>query len=166
MKLVHIQQALFAAYDIRNAMTTDDMYRPTEGESVGECLAEIINTLENIKAEMERHHKVITIGRFTVVYQWLPEVAFCGTAFGWEAFEPDEFYDSPEQKHLEKVSDSLRASYSNEEYMDELIAALASNPFDVEALPTPRMSPSMPAWRWCNYPEWCMTDTPTEGKEK
>jgi len=53
MKLVHIQQALFAAYDIRNAMTTDDMYRPTEGESIGECLAEIINTLENIEAEIE-----------------------------------------------------------------------------------------------------------------
>jgi nitrate reductase assembly molybdenum cofactor insertion protein NarJ len=54
MKLVHIQQALFAAYDIRNAMTTDDMYRPTEGESIGECLAEIINTLENIEAEIEK----------------------------------------------------------------------------------------------------------------
>ena len=54
MKLVHIQQALFAAYDIRNAMTTDDLYRPTEGESIGECLAEIINTLENIEAEIEK----------------------------------------------------------------------------------------------------------------
>ena len=54
MKIVHIQQALFAAYDIRNAMTTDDMYRPTEGESIGECLAEIINTLENLETEMEQ----------------------------------------------------------------------------------------------------------------
>ena len=54
MKLVHIQQALFAAYDIRNAMTTDDMYRPTEGESIGECLAEIINTLEMLETELER----------------------------------------------------------------------------------------------------------------
>lgn len=53
MKLDEIQNALFAAYDIRNAMTTDDMYRPTEGESIGECLAEIINTLENIEAEIE-----------------------------------------------------------------------------------------------------------------
>lgn len=132
MKLVHIQQALFAAYDIRNAMTTDDMYRPTEGESIGECLAEIINTLENLEAEIERHYKVITIGRFTVVYQWLPEVAFCGTAFGWEEFEPDGFDDSPEQKHLEKVSDALIARYSDEEYMDELIAALASNPFKTQ----------------------------------
>ena len=132
MKLVHIQQALFAAYDIRNAMTSDDRHRPTEGESMGKCLDEVIDTLEQLEAEMERHHKVITIGRFTVVYQWLPEVAFCGTAFGWEEFEPDGFYDSPEQKHVEKVVDTINAHYADEEYMDELIAALASNPFTTQ----------------------------------
>jgi len=53
MKLVHIQQALFAAYDIRNAITNADRAARTEGGSVGECLDEIINTLENIEAEIE-----------------------------------------------------------------------------------------------------------------
>jgi len=99
---------------------------------MGKCLDEVIDTLEQLEAEMERHHKVITIGRFTVVYQWLPEVAFCGTAFGWEEFEPDGFYDSPEQKHVEKVVDTINAHYADEEYMDELIAALASNPFTTQ----------------------------------
>jgi hypothetical protein len=46
MKLVDIQQALFAAYDLRNAMTDADMRRPTEGESMGECLTEVIEFLE------------------------------------------------------------------------------------------------------------------------
>lgn len=54
MKLVHIQQALFAAYDIRNAITNADRAVRTEGGSVGECLDEIINTLENIEAEIEK----------------------------------------------------------------------------------------------------------------
>jgi len=53
MKLVHIQQALFAAYDMRNAMSREDRRKPTEGESMGECLDEIINTLENIEREIE-----------------------------------------------------------------------------------------------------------------
>ena len=57
MKLVHIQQALFAAYDIRNAMTSDDKYRPTEGESMGKCLDEIINTLENLEDEIEKEEQ-------------------------------------------------------------------------------------------------------------
>jgi hypothetical protein len=54
MKLVHIQQALFAAYDIRNAMSDADRRKPTEGESMGECLDEIINTLENLEDEIEK----------------------------------------------------------------------------------------------------------------
>lgn len=132
MKLVHIQEALFAAYDIRNAMSDADRRKPTEGESMGECLDEIINTLENLEAELERHNKEITIGRFTIAYQWLPNVAFCGTAAGWECFEPDDFYNSSEEKHLEKVVDTLNASRCDEEYIDELNAALMSNPFTTE----------------------------------
>jgi hypothetical protein len=53
MKLLHIQQALFAAYDIRNAMTGADMRRPTEGESMGECLTEVIEFLELLEIETE-----------------------------------------------------------------------------------------------------------------
>jgi len=53
MKLVHIQQALFAAYDIRNAMTDADMRRPTEGESMGECLTEVIEFLEVLEKQNE-----------------------------------------------------------------------------------------------------------------
>jgi hypothetical protein len=53
MKLVHIQQALFAAYDIRNAMSDADRRKPTEGDNVGTCLDEIIQTLENLEAEIE-----------------------------------------------------------------------------------------------------------------
>jgi len=53
MKLVHIQQALFAAYDIRNAMTNADMHRPTEGESMGECLTEVIEFLEVLEKQNE-----------------------------------------------------------------------------------------------------------------
>ena len=53
MKLVHIQQALFAAYDLRNAMTSEDMRRPTEGESMGACLTEVIEFLELLEIETE-----------------------------------------------------------------------------------------------------------------
>jgi hypothetical protein len=53
MKLVHIQQALFSAYDIRNAMTSADMRRPTEGETMGDCLDEVITFLEALEATTE-----------------------------------------------------------------------------------------------------------------
>ena len=53
MKLVHIQQALFAAYDLRNAMTSADMRRPTEGESMGECLTEVIEFWEVLEKQNE-----------------------------------------------------------------------------------------------------------------
>jgi len=53
MKLVHIQQALFAAYDLRNAMTDADMRRPTEGESMGKCLTEVIEFLEQLEKQNE-----------------------------------------------------------------------------------------------------------------
>jgi len=57
MKLVHIQQALFAAYDIRNAMTNADMRRPTEGESMGECLTEVIEFLEVLEKQNEEEEE-------------------------------------------------------------------------------------------------------------
>jgi len=53
MKLVHIQQALFAAYDIRNAMSNADRRKPTEGETMGECLDEVITFLEALEATTE-----------------------------------------------------------------------------------------------------------------
>lgn len=53
MKLVHIQQALFAAYDIRNAMSNADRRKPTEGETMGECLDEVITFLEALEAITE-----------------------------------------------------------------------------------------------------------------
>ena len=53
MKLVDIQQALFAAYDLRKAMRDSDRRKPTEGDNVGTCLDEIIQTLENLEAEIK-----------------------------------------------------------------------------------------------------------------
>ena len=53
MKLVHIQQALFAAYDIRNAMSNTDRRKPTEGETMGDCLDEVITFLEALEATTE-----------------------------------------------------------------------------------------------------------------
>jgi hypothetical protein len=57
MKLVYIQQALFSAYDIRNAMTKEDRRKPTEGDSMGECLDEIIEFLEQLEKEVEGDQK-------------------------------------------------------------------------------------------------------------
>ena len=129
MKLVHIQQALFSAYDMRNAMSDEYRRKPTEGENMGACLDEIIDTLEQLEMEMERHNKVITIGRFSITYAWRPNVAFCGSAFGWEDFTPDGFDGSPEEKHLEKIEATINADYSEEEYIDKLVSALERNPF-------------------------------------
>lgn len=57
MKLEHIQQALFAAYDLRNAMTSADMKRPTENESMGECITEVIEFLETLEEQTEGETK-------------------------------------------------------------------------------------------------------------
>ena len=51
MQLDQIQSALFAAYDLRNAMTSHDKKRPTENESFGESLAEVIEFLESLEKE-------------------------------------------------------------------------------------------------------------------
>ena len=51
MRLEHIQVALFAAYDIRNALTTTDKKRPTANESFGESIEEVIKFLETLEGE-------------------------------------------------------------------------------------------------------------------
>ena len=53
MNLEQIQNALFAAYDIRNAMSSADKRKPTENDNYGESLALIIETLEQMELEME-----------------------------------------------------------------------------------------------------------------
>ena len=57
MKLVDVQQALFSAYDIRNAMSEKDRCKPTEGDSMGVCLDEIIAFLEQLEEEIEGDQK-------------------------------------------------------------------------------------------------------------
>lgn len=52
MNLEQIQNALFAAYDIRNAMSSADKRKPTENNNYGESLALIIETLEQAEAAM------------------------------------------------------------------------------------------------------------------
>jgi hypothetical protein len=53
IKLADVQQALFAAYDLKNAMTKADMRRPTENDNMGECLTEIIGFLEKLEKATE-----------------------------------------------------------------------------------------------------------------
>ena len=52
MNLEQIQVALFAAYDLRNAMTSADKKRPTENDNFGDSLAEIIGFLESLEVEV------------------------------------------------------------------------------------------------------------------
>jgi hypothetical protein len=52
MNLEQIQVALFAAYDLRNAMTSADKKRPTENDSFGDSLTEIIGFLESLEVEV------------------------------------------------------------------------------------------------------------------
>lgn len=53
IKLADVQQALFSAYDLKNAMTKADMRRPTENDNMGECLIEIIGFLEKLEKTTE-----------------------------------------------------------------------------------------------------------------
>lgn len=53
MKLEPIQNALFAAYDIRNAMSNAEKRKPTDNDTYGESLDVIITSLERIEAEIE-----------------------------------------------------------------------------------------------------------------
>jgi hypothetical protein len=52
MNLEQIQVALFAAYDLRNAMTSADKQRPTENETFGDSLGEVISFLESLESEV------------------------------------------------------------------------------------------------------------------
>jgi hypothetical protein len=51
MTLETIQSALFCAYDLRNAMTSEDKRRPTENENFGDTLTELIGYLEALEVE-------------------------------------------------------------------------------------------------------------------
>ena len=53
MKTENVQTALFAAYDLQNAMTAADKRRPTENDTFGECLKEIITFLVGLEILME-----------------------------------------------------------------------------------------------------------------
>jgi hypothetical protein len=53
MRLDELQCALFAAYDIRNAMTSADRRKKTDNDTYGESLDLIIEALENIELQME-----------------------------------------------------------------------------------------------------------------
>ena len=52
MNLEQIQNALFAAYDICNAMTSADRRKPTENDNYGESLDLIIQFLEQLEQEV------------------------------------------------------------------------------------------------------------------
>jgi|LakMenEpi03Aug12_release.lakeMendotaPanAssembly.Ray.scaffolds.fasta_scaffold2993344_2 hypothetical protein len=54
MRLDEIQNALFAAYDIRNAMSNAEKRKPTDNDTYGESLDLIIETLEILETELER----------------------------------------------------------------------------------------------------------------
>jgi len=50
MKLEGVQNALFAAYDLQNAMTLADKRRPTANENFGDSLTEVIEFLVGLEA--------------------------------------------------------------------------------------------------------------------
>jgi hypothetical protein len=50
MKLEGVQNALFAAYDLRDAMTSADKRRPTANENFGDSLTEVIDFLVGLEA--------------------------------------------------------------------------------------------------------------------
>ena len=53
MKLDEVQCALFAAFDIRNAMTSAEKRKPTDNDTYGESLDLIIEFLETLETELE-----------------------------------------------------------------------------------------------------------------
>lgn len=57
MNIEQIQIALFAAYDIRNAMSRTDRSKPTDNENFGESLDTIIETLECFEQQFEGETK-------------------------------------------------------------------------------------------------------------
>lgn len=57
MLLEQIQIALFAAYDIRNAMSDKDKRKPTDNDNFGDSLDNIIQTLEYVEQQLEGESK-------------------------------------------------------------------------------------------------------------
>jgi hypothetical protein len=51
MKLEDIQNALFAAYDMRNAMTSEIKKRSTDNDTFGESINQVIKFLEDLEEE-------------------------------------------------------------------------------------------------------------------
>lgn len=52
MRLEDVQNALFAAYDLSNAMTSADRRRPTENAPMGESLQEVIDFLISLETQI------------------------------------------------------------------------------------------------------------------
>jgi len=54
MRLDEIQNALFAAYDIRNAMSPAEKRKPTDNDTYGKSLNLVIEFLEALETEQEQ----------------------------------------------------------------------------------------------------------------
>jgi len=87
----------------------------------------VVETLEKIKAEIDEECKAITIGRFTINFNWEPN--FCWGGYQWSRDHPDNFDGSPEHIYFDEVNDSIDSNSNHEEYVDDLIVAIAKNPF-------------------------------------
>ena len=77
----------------------------------------------------------IPIGRFTIVYAWTPYAAWGGVAGGWQEVDcPDGFDDSPEDQWLCYLHETniVKYKWTDIEFIDAMLAALASNPFIAE----------------------------------
>jgi hypothetical protein len=53
MQLEQVQCALFAAYDIRNAMSNAEKRQPTANDNYGQSLNQVIDFLEALEDELE-----------------------------------------------------------------------------------------------------------------
>jgi len=87
----------------------------------------VVETLEKIKAEIDEECKAITIGRFTINFNWEPN--FCWGGYEWARDHPDNFDGSPEYIYFDEVNNSIDSNSNHEEYVDDLIVAIAKNPF-------------------------------------
>jgi len=87
----------------------------------------VVETLEKIKAEIDEECKVITIGRFTINFNWEPNFSWGG--YQWDTNKPDDFSGSPEYIYFDEVKKSIDSNFYHEEYVDDLIVAIAKNPF-------------------------------------
>ena len=85
----------------------------------------VVETLEQIKAGIDKKYRVINIGRFTLNFNWEPN--FCQGGYEWSQDRPDDFDDSVEDIYLDEVIDSIKSNSNDEEYVDDLIVALTKN---------------------------------------